>query len=163
VEQRFGIHSVAAAPILFRHSVAGALAVANSSQPYSSADLDLLEEVGRAALLHYESMERAAALDLASPYRGIADIVHDMRQPLSTLGVCTYYLELILPAEAVKAREQLVEMQTQLDCAGRILDEGARGYAPRTAPPCAGVLPEPALPEAAESLALTNSAISMVT
>jgi signal transduction histidine kinase len=163
VQQWSRIGSVAAAPILFRSSIAGVLAVANSARPYTPGDLDLLEEVGRTALVHHESMVRSAALGLTTPARSMADIVHDLRQPLGTLDACAYYLELILPESDARAREQLTEMRSQLDYAGRILDEGARGYALRSEEPV-GDSGEEALPEPAErSLDFTNSAMSMVT
>jgi hypothetical protein len=149
----FGIHSFAAAPVLFRSTTAGVLAVGGGSRPYTTSDLELLEEVGRAALPQYESLVHTESLGITSAARRLADLAHDLRQPLGTLEACAFYLDLILPEDETKAREQLPEMQSQLDAASRLLAESTQGYFSRgPRPACAGTVPE----AVEKSLAFTN-------
>jgi signal transduction histidine kinase len=149
----FGIHSLAAAPVLFRSTTAGVLAVGGSSRPYTTSDLELLEEVGRAALPQYESLVHTESLGITTAARRLADLAHDLRQPLGTLEASTFYLDLILPEEETKAREQLSEMQSQLDAASRLLDESTQGYFSRGPRPAH----TEAVPEAEEeSFVFTN-------
>jgi GAF domain-containing protein len=159
LEPGAGVHSIAAAPIMFRSSIIGVLAVVNGALPYTPADLDLLSGIGRSALLEHESLERAEALGVTSPRQQTADLVHGLRQPLGVLEACAFYLDLILPAGEDRAREQVAEMQRQLVRASGILDESSQVYAP-CAPGTGLTDPEPG---EAESRVLTNSAMSMVT
>ena len=153
------VHSIAASPIMFRSSITGVLAIANGALPYTTADLHFLDEIGRSAVLDYESLERAEALGIASPRQKTVDLVHKLRQPLGVLEACAFYLDLILPAGEDKARNQLVDMQRQLHRASGILDESLQIY-----PPCD---PGPGLeapePTEAESRVFTKSAMSIVT
>lgn len=135
LDERFGIRSIAAAPVMFRSFTVGVLAVANGDRPYTPADLDLLREIGGSALAEYESRERAEALGLPSMPDRMADFIHELRQPLGVLEACACFLELVLPEGEVRAREQLEEMHSQLDVASRILGERARAYAPRCSRP----------------------------
>jgi hypothetical protein len=159
LDSKAGIHSIAAAPIMFRSSITGVLAVANGALPYTSDDLYFLEELGRAAVLEHEGLERAETLGLASPRQRTADLVHGLRQPLGILEACAFYLDLILPAGHGPARDQVAEMQRQLVRASAILDESFQTY------PCRVSGPDLATMEPAEneSRVLTNSAMSMVT
>jgi len=162
---RFGIGSVAAAPMLFRGSMAGVLAVANAAQAYTPADLGVLAETGRAALADYESLLRAEALGITSARQSITDFVHELRQPLGILEACAYYLEMTVTADQIKVREQLLEMQIQLAVTSRILDEGTGSYVPASvrpsfAAPELEVGPEP---EVETSRVLAHSAMSLVT
>jgi hypothetical protein len=151
------VRSIAAVPMMFRHSPAGVLAVANAANPYTPADLDVLAEIGRAALADYESRERADALGIRAARESVPDFVHDLRQPLGILEVCTYYLDIVLPDNESKARQQLVEMRRQIDCASRILDQQSEAYIRRRFDETA------AEPETEPSRVFTNSAMSMVT
>jgi GAF domain-containing protein len=153
-----GVRSIIAAPVMFRSTLQGILAVANSARPYTAADLEFLTEVGRTALLDYENLARAEALGLASPRQKIADLVHGLRQPLGILEACAVYIDLVLPAGEARAREQLAEIQRQLDRASGILDKSAQLYQPYNCDP--GF--EDAEP-GEESRILTKSAMSMVT
>jgi signal transduction histidine kinase len=159
LDPRDGVHSIAVAPILFRSSITGVLAVANGAKPYTPCDLNLLRDVGSMAVLEYETLERAEALGVATPRQRTADFVHELRQPLGVLEACAYYLDLVLPASESRAREQLAEIKKQLDRAGGILDKGSRVYPRCNSVP---VFEEPE-PDDEESLPLTNSAMSMVT
>jgi len=53
----------------------------------------------------------------------LSRLVHDMRQPLSVLEVCADYLNLILPADQLRAREQVEVLRQQVGEANRILCE----------------------------------------
>jgi signal transduction histidine kinase len=159
LDPRDGVHSIAVAPIMFRSSITGVLAVVNGALPYTPSDLNLLRDVGRTAVLEYEMLERAEALGVATPRQRTADLVHELRQPLGILEACAFYLELVLPASEARAREQLAEMQRQLNRASGILDEGTRVYPRCNSVP---VFEEPE-PDEEESRILTNSAMSMVT
>lgn len=142
-----GIHSLAAAPVMFRDTVAGVVAVANAARPYTAADLQLLAFTARSALLEYESRQQADELELTTMARRVADLAHDLRQPLGILEACACLLELALTPVDARAREHLEVMHRQLDLAGGIVEQTIHGYAPRL--------------EASRDLA--NSAMSMVT
>jgi signal transduction histidine kinase len=159
LDPRDGLHSIAVAPVMFRSSITGVLAVANGALPYTPCDLNLLRDVGRTAVLEYEILERAEALGVATPRQRTADVLHQLRQPLGILEACAFYIDLVLPPSEAKAREQVAEMQRQLDRASGILDEATQAYPRCNSVP---VFEEPE-PDEEEILILTNSATSMVT
>jgi signal transduction histidine kinase len=142
-----GLHSIAAAPMMFRSSVAGVLAVANRAHAYTTADLALLAQIGRTAVLEFETRVHAEELKLQTMARRVADLAHELRQPLSILEACACLLELVLEPVDPRAREHLDEMHHQLDLAGCSIEQTLRGYAPRLE----------------SSRACAKSAISMVT
>ncbi len=90
---------------------------------------------------------RADTLDL------IAELVHDLRQPLGTLEYSACCLQILLVESHAAVQQQLRVMQQQIDLASRLLSEAAAR------------LPHPDLQRvgAAESLDLTNSATAAVT
>ena len=90
---------------------------------------------------------RADTLDL------IAELVHDLRQPLGNLEYSTCCLQILLGESQVAVQQQLRVMQQQIDLAARLLSEAAAR------------LPHPDLQRvgAADSLDLTNSATAAVT
>ncbi|MGA2271559.1 MAG: hypothetical protein ABSH44_24100 [Bryobacteraceae bacterium] len=55
----------------------------------------------------------------------VARLLHDLRQPLGTIGTSAYYMELVLGQEDGPAREQLRLIERQVDLAVRILNEAA--------------------------------------
>ncbi len=138
---------IVAAPVCFRSTIVGVLAAANGRRPYTSADVSLLSQVGRTAVLEYEIRRQAEALAMEPMASRVANMTHDLRQPLGILEACTCLLEIALPPGETRAREHLEEMHRQLDLAGAIVDEAVAGYT--------GCL------EASRDF--TNSAISMVT
>ncbi len=151
--------SVAAAPIWFRSSVVGVLAVANGARPYTASDLDLLEAVGRVAVAEHESLLRVEALGLANNQQELTDLAHALRQPLGILEACAYLLELSLPDSESRARDQIGMMHKQLDRASGILDRSTRVYTPARSRPRT----DERAPEESDSRLLTKSAMSMVT
>jgi len=53
----------------------------------------------------------------------LTTLTHDLRQPLSIIEACADYLDLILPAEDLRAREQITVVRRQVADANRILGE----------------------------------------
>jgi len=47
----------------------------------------------------------------ASPEERLRDLVHDLRQPLSTIEAIAYYLEMTLPAGQSEARQYMSQLQ----------------------------------------------------
>lgn len=123
-----GIHSIAAAPVMFRSSIAGTIAVGNGSRPYTSADLQLLSQAGRTALLEYETRVQAEQMESETMARRVADMLHDLRQPLSILEACACLLEIALAPVEARTREHLDEMHRQLDRASGLMEDAVRGY-----------------------------------
>jgi GAF domain-containing protein len=154
-----GIHSVAAAPICFRSSVVGMLVVANSTRAYTSADLDLLEAIGRVAVAEHESLLCTEALGIANNQQKLAELAHALRQPLGILEACAYLLEMSLPDAESRARGHIAMLHRQLDRASRILDRSTKSYTPVRLRPSTGEME----PEESDSRFLTKSAMSMVT
>lgn len=60
------------------------------------------------------------------PARVLADVIHRLRQPLSTIEACAFYLTLVLPEEDDKSREQVNRIEQQIAEASRILMDAAR-------------------------------------
>ncbi|PYT22007.1 MAG: hypothetical protein DMG57_36730 [Acidobacteria bacterium] len=56
----------------------------------------------------------------------LADFAHQIRQPLSALDALTSYLDLIIPEEDTRVREQLLRMHVEIDHADQILRDGMR-------------------------------------
>ncbi|MGC9950615.1 MAG: hypothetical protein ABSF64_29970 [Bryobacteraceae bacterium] len=86
----------------------------------------------------------------------ICGLVHDLRQPLSVIDACADYLNLVLPPDDRRAREQLELLQQQVGETNRILHEAllTLHYTDATA--------EPAEAPAARSRPSTNSASAAV-
>ena len=79
----------------------------------------------------------------------ISGLVHDLRQPLSVIDACADYLNLVLPPNDQRTREQLGLLQQQVGEANRILHEALLNLHYTDAP-------------AAESRASTNAASAAV-
>ena len=86
----------------------------------------------------------------------MSSLVHDLRQPLSVIDACADYLNLVLPSNDRRARQQLELLQEQVGEANRIMHEAMLKLHYRDAPPA---------PEApgASSRSLTNAASAAVT
>jgi signal transduction histidine kinase len=85
--------------------------------------------------------------------QALAELVHDLRQPLSTLEYSASYLQIILRGTEGPAQQQLRLMQQQIEVAARLLSNAAAR------------LSRPAIqrPIAGESLDLTKSETAAVT
>ena len=53
----------------------------------------------------------------------VRDLIHRLRQPLSTIETCACYLRLVLPEEASRMHAQLDTIEKQVEDANRILVE----------------------------------------
>ena len=62
---------------------------------------------------------------MASPEERLRDVIHDLRQPLSSIEAIAYYLEMTLPAEQPEARYQMSQLQRLVADASAILDLAA--------------------------------------
>lgn len=52
-----------------------------------------------------------APVNVDSPEERLCDLVHDLRQPLSSIEAIAYYMEMTLPAEQHEAREYMAQLQ----------------------------------------------------
>ena len=52
-----------------------------------------------------------ASVAIASPEERWHDLVHDLRQPLSSIEAIAYYLEMTLPAGQFEARQYMSQLQ----------------------------------------------------
>jgi signal transduction histidine kinase len=52
----------------------------------------------------------------------IRDLVHELRQPLSSIEAIAYFLEMTLPADQIQARQYMHRLQQLVDQAASILD-----------------------------------------
>jgi phosphoglycerate-specific signal transduction histidine kinase len=57
----------------------------------------------------------------AAPGDAICDLVHELRQPLSSMEAIAYFLEMTLPPEQVQARQYMMRLQQLVDQAEGIL------------------------------------------
>ena len=82
-------------------------------------------------------MAAAVALALDSVFRveetprkqaepSLAVMLHDLRQPLSSIQAVAYYLEMTIPAHQVDARAMLLRLQSMVDDAGDLLDRAEK-------------------------------------
>ena len=56
----------------------------------------------------------------------VQNLIHDLRQPLSTIQNCAFYLGLVLPDSPEKAEEQLSRLEREVEEACRLLTEASR-------------------------------------
>jgi nitrogen-specific signal transduction histidine kinase len=62
-----------------------------------------------------------SAIAAPSAEETIRNLVHDMRQPLSSMEAIAYFLEMTLPAEQTEARQYMRRLQQLVDQANCIL------------------------------------------
>jgi len=79
-----------------------------------------------AAVLAETPLYVEAPVVIASPEERLRDLVHDLRQPLSSIEAIAYYLEMTLPADQLEARHQMSMIQRLVADAGALVD-GAAG------------------------------------
>lgn len=63
-----------------------------------------------------------APVVIVSPEERLRELVHDLRQPLSSIEAIAYYLEMTLPAEQLEARHHLTQVQRLVADANTILE-----------------------------------------
>jgi len=54
---------------------------------------------------------REASVAIASPEERLHELVHELRQPLSSIEAIAYYLEMTLPAGQFEARQYMAQVQ----------------------------------------------------
>jgi len=52
----------------------------------------------------------------------VADLVHELRQPLSSIEAISYFLEMTLPPEQLQARQYMRRLQQLVDQAESVLE-----------------------------------------
>jgi signal transduction histidine kinase len=82
----------------------------------------------------------------------VADLIHDLRQPLSTIEYSACYLQMLLAEAGAAVQEQLRLIQRQLDHAAMLLDAASTASRPDDQRTAAG-----------ESFDLTKSETAVVT
>ena len=63
----------------------------------------------------------------------LRDLIHDLRQPLSSIEAIAYYLEMTLPPEQEEARLYVHRIQQLVDQASSILEGASKGVRGRAA------------------------------
>lgn len=59
---------------------------------------------------------------IASPEERLRDLVHELRQPLSSIEAIAYYLEMTLPAGQFEARQYMSQLQRLVADTNTILE-----------------------------------------
>jgi signal transduction histidine kinase len=75
-----------------------------------------------AALLVETPHYLEASVAIASPEERLRDLVHELRQPLSSIEAIAYYLEMTLPAGQFEARQYMSQLQRLVADANTILE-----------------------------------------
>ena len=63
----------------------------------------------------------------ASPEELVRDLIHELRQPLSSIEAIAYYLEMTLPPEQIQARLYMRRLQELVDQTSSALEDAAAG------------------------------------
>ena len=80
--------------------------------------------VARSEAPHY--VETPATATNRSPEDRMRDLVHDLRQPLSSIEAIAYYLEMTLPAGQFEARQYMSQLQRLVADTNSILEQSVR-------------------------------------
>jgi len=64
-------------------------------------------------------------LPVPSPDDRLRELVHELRQPLSSIEAIAYYLEMTLPVGQVQARQHMLDLQRLVEDANAILERSA--------------------------------------
>ena len=121
--------SCAAVPVRIRSEVCGVLAVGNRPAGYDPSHLRRLEGMGSAAMLRWEYLRHAESMGLepVGPDMLMAELAHDLRQPLSSIELLAALLEITLPANETRAREHLQEIRLHVNTVDCILSKRVGG------------------------------------
>jgi nitrogen-specific signal transduction histidine kinase len=57
----------------------------------------------------------------------VRELIHDLRQPLSSIEAIAYYLEMTLPPELIQARLYMRRLQQLVDQTSSVLGDAAAG------------------------------------
>ena len=63
----------------------------------------------------------------------VCELIHDLRQPLSSIEAIAYYLEMTLPPEQIEARLYMRRLQQLVDQTSFILEDAAAGVGTKLA------------------------------
>jgi len=63
-----------------------------------------------------------ASVAMASPEERLHELVHELRQPLSSIEAIAYYLEMTLPAGQLEARQYMSQLQRLVADTNTILE-----------------------------------------
>jgi signal transduction histidine kinase len=66
-----------------------------------------------------------ASAGIASPEERLHDLIHELRQPLSSIEAIAYYLEMTLPAGQFEARQYMSQVQRLVADTNTILERSA--------------------------------------
>jgi signal transduction histidine kinase len=77
------------------------------------------------AVLSENSHLLETSLPSTSPDERLRELVHELRQPLSSIEAIAYYLEMTLPAGQVQARLHMTQLQRLVEEANSILERSA--------------------------------------
>ncbi len=61
-------------------------------------------------------------VSVASPEERLRDLVHELRQPLSSIEAIAYFVEMTLPIEQTEAREYMCQLQRLVADANLLLE-----------------------------------------
>lgn len=78
-----------------------------------------------AAVLVEAPLYRETPLAVSSPEDRLRELVHELRQPLSSIEAIAYYLEMTLPVGQVQARYHMTQLQCLVEEATAILERSA--------------------------------------
>jgi len=78
-----------------------------------------------AAVLTESSIYLETSLPAPSPDERLRELVHELRQPLSSIEAIAYYLEMTLPPGQVQARQHMTQLQELVAEATAILERSA--------------------------------------
>ena len=74
-------------------------------------------------------IEASSYLEIKSPVQpakeAARELIHDLRQPLSSIEAIAYYLEMTLPPEQFEARQYMRRLQQLVDQTHGILDRAS--------------------------------------
>ncbi len=79
-------------------------------------------------------VDSSPATDTPNAADAVRVIAHELRQPLSAIESIAYYVNLILPQEDRKAREQVAKLQRLVEQTNWILSNGLQLVQPATSP-----------------------------
>jgi hypothetical protein len=126
-----GIDSFAAAPVRFRSQVAGVLAICNRDGGFTDEHLESLAVLGRIGLARYEHMRLAEDFRLRQAgeeraCRLVADLAHDLSQPLSVIAAAVFCMDMIVSSRNHQVRQYLEKVEEQVEVAGHLLQNVSR-------------------------------------
>ena len=123
IVQRLGIRSAMFIPLAVRDHVLGVLSCYSSTRRFGDDDLELATELGRRAALAIDSARLYGAARHASAARdeALAVVSHDLRNPLSTIGMCASALADPEPAPPETVRSLAETIHQSADWMQRII------------------------------------------